>query len=131
MFKVQVIRSHSAQARVYDIGGGVSEVVYSGPLSQAAFTNLVAGVRLATKEIGALVVRVEHTVLLMRELVVDTGAYGPNSPPGAVVASDEHIEYWTAYGKAVAAAGVMRAVFLARQIDLAREWARRHAVVAL
>jgi len=127
-----VLRSGAAQAKGYCLGDGLCEVVYTGPITPAAFSVLKAGVLRETRCASSMVLRMDRAmVMLDDDAQADVAPYAGDLPPAAVVSCVERYAYWREYARRLAALGVMRAVFLPDHLELARLWARRHVAVRL
>ena len=121
---VMELSSGRLYARVIGTSCGVTEVTYTGVMTDLAFSELCQQVAKQTQRHGALLIRLESTLRAM-SAVPDAPGYTKNMPPAAVVCQESELDFWDAYGKKVSRAGVMRAVFSLKQLDLARMWARR------
>jgi len=127
-----VLRCGAAAARGTHLGGGVLEVVYTGPITPVSFSALKAAVLEQSSGAAAMVLRMEGAAVLLDESAHDdVQPYRGHVPPAAVVSCHGCYEYWSAYTRRLAALGTMRAVFLPENLALARFWAARHATVRL
>lgn len=127
-----ITRIHASSVEVYDLGGGALEVDYTGPMPLDNFTWLRKHVMKMAANSGAVVIRLDRMLLLVPLPYVERAPeLVMKSPPGAFVVPPEQADSWRNYCRELSELGVMRAVFLPCQLELARQWAQRHAVVRL
>lgn len=117
-----------ATVRCEDIGGrGLMSVYCTGAASRESF-GVLHGLVLADAE--------DATCLLVdvRRLVLTDGfqpgamEFGDSPAPAAFVVADERqLHAWRSYRREAGRKGLIRAVFLCRQYDLALGWAMQHS----
>ena len=118
------ITYQSAKVTCKRTASGVTEVVYSGLLTQAAFESLRAAVVYETTDDVALLIRMDMALLsIIHAPAVPLGVYRRNGTPAAIVVRPENYQMWVSYGRDLSAHGVMRAVFLTDELEQARAWA--------
>lgn len=128
---MQSFSYHAATARVRHLVGGVSEVVYAGPMGCDSFEHLRGLVLNATRNASCLVLRMDRVLNTMYcPPPPPGGAYYANRVPAAVIVRDDQFDVWEMYARQMAGQGVMRAVFLASFADQAHRWARATADAA-
>jgi len=111
---------HSAQAHCQR-RGSIEIAAYSGPISLEAFDALRARVVASATGAACLVLRMDRALCLMSSSPVVQG-YPAGAVPGAVIVRVDQLDFWTDYARAMAFAGVRRAVFLDSELALCREW---------
>lgn len=125
---MRVIQCGAGLADVSAPARGVCEIRYRGVLTRPTFERMRADVLQAVSDAGALVLRMDRALMAIGQLEVGApDEYGHNPAPGAVVVNRDQVEFWADYSSQIARKGVMRAVFLDSQLELARHWAVRHA----
>jgi hypothetical protein len=119
----------SARATLRPIEGGVIEVNYYGVLSHESLRHLKREILPSVAEAPALVIRMDKALIVASSVETPAGwSVNKNIPLAALIVRPEHFEMWVDYSHRVALVGVMRAVFLISQLDLAYRWARGHAL---
>lgn len=114
----------SAKAVCQQLSLGISEVTYYGILDPPSLVFLRSRVVDYTNGMRAVVVRMDTALTAFNEMpTLSSVLYRMDSPTAAVVVHPEHYEMWWGYAHALAEIGVMRAIFLASQKDLAYRWA--------
>lgn len=122
----------SARVVLRRLDSGVVEASYYGVLTRGALAALKGMIYQAVGDAPAFVIRLD------RALTVDSNMAPPPEwdakkkiPIAALVVRQEDLGIWTDYSHRVALIGVMRAVFLVSQVELAYQWAEAHALAAL
>jgi len=122
----------SAKATCRQLPSGLMEVCYYGLLSCESFGALREKITQHTMgAIGAIVRMDTGVTTFVSMLPVPVGLYAPDSPTAAVVVHPAQYEMWWTYAHALAEIGVMRAIFLASQKDLAYRWAEAQVRASL
>jgi hypothetical protein len=122
----------SAKATCHYLPSGLVEVCYYGVLSPSSFGYLREKMTNQTRGARGAIVRMDTGVTTFTSLLpVPVGLYGVDSPTAAVVVLPDHYEMWWTYAHALAEIGVMRAIFLTSQRDLAYRWAEAQARASL
>ena len=125
---MQIFSYYAATARVQQLEGGVSEIIYCGPMSQHAFDLLRRQALDTTACAACLVVRIDKVLSTMSCAPMAGGPhYGINRAPAAVIAREDQFDMWDDYARQVARHGIMRAVFLDSFAAQAYQWARMSA----
>lgn len=118
---------HAARALCRKIGrSGIAEVVYSGPLTAAAFNALAPLALDETKEALALMIRVDGCLVLMDGPIdLPDKVHDKIGPPGCLIVRQDQRDFWCGYAATLSRRGVRRIVFLDSQLELARQWVDR------
>lgn len=123
---------HTAKATCELLPSGIAEVKYYGVLDKYAFDFLREKMVRHTNGLHACVVRMDTGLTAFSDLLpLPRVIYRKDSPTAAVVVHEGQYEMWWAYAHALAEIGVMRAVFLASQQEMAYRWAVAQARAAL
>lgn len=122
----------TAKVVLRPLDSGVVEVTYYGVLSREAFRTLKNQVHQAAEGVPALVVRLDKALIIASDIAPPPEWDSQKKIPiAALVVRPEHLGIWIDYSHRVALIGVMRAVFLVSQIELAYRWAEAHALAGL
>lgn len=122
----------SAKAVLKRLENGVIEITYYGILSRDVLRELKRQILIAAEDAPALVIRMDKALVIASDISPPPEWDSQKKIPiAALVVPPAHFEMWTEYGHRVALIGVMRAVFLVSQLDLAYRWAGAHALAAL
>ena len=119
-------RHYASEVRFVDLGAGVIEATYSGPMTQSSFDGLRGHVLRETAGCKALVIRMDRCLLSMSTVLPIPGpTYALTAPPAAVVCRREQSEFgfWRSYVRQVARLGISRVLFCEDDLELARDWA--------
>jgi len=105
---------------------GVSEVRYRGFVCNASIRAI--RMRVTQERPRVLVSRFDRCLLLMRSIEpVTSSVYAGWAASGVIVATDEQYDMCREFARQAARVGLMRVVFRAAQLDLAREFAADQA----
>lgn len=124
------IKSAYVRCRIYPPSKyGVIEVVYGGFADQDSFDRLRNWAVGATADAPATVLRIDGLVdLWTHQPAVPQRLYASvRVPTGAVVVRADRYDMWACYARELARVGVIRAVFLQEDAQLAYDFAERHA----
>lgn len=128
---MQSFTHHAATARIHTLGGGVSEIAYSGPMGHESLEKLRSLALAATAGASCLVLRMDRVLNTTHCLPpACREAYSGNTAPAAVIVREDQFEMWDVYARQAARQGIMRAVFLSAFADQAYRWARASAGAA-
>lgn len=106
---------------------GVSEVKYAGLVCNTSLTVIRGHVTALRPRV--LMSRFDKCLLLMRSIApVTSSVYAGWASSGVMVATDEQYEMCREFASQVARVGLMRVVFRASQLELAREFAADQAL---
>jgi hypothetical protein len=109
---------------------GVMEASYSGVITMASFTEIRLYVVERLGVASAALIRTDTAVLTLHgDLDVLDYVKINGSPPGAVVVAPEQAKFWHAYAARLACFGVIRAVYLSHDLDAARNFVQRQALL--
>lgn len=123
---MKTIQYHAAAARFKAVSSfNFVEVNYKGPLSLTSLGYLQGVVLAETRDIPALVLRMDRALLALASIpVADKMKY---KPAGALVVRPDQFDLCASYAESLAVIGVRRVVFLESQLALAYEWAEQRA----
>lgn len=110
----------SGRATVHSLGVDVWSVRYSGVISAACFDGLRRDVLQTTQGAQSMILRMD-TALTLSTPPIPNGTYAANTAPGVVVVREDQHAVWLEYARRVARLGIIRAVFLQRDLVLARQ----------
>jgi hypothetical protein len=123
----------SAQIHADFLPGGTIECSYAGVITREIQAQVVRATLAMVAGSPAGVMRTERAVFTDDRLPVPPrDLYEWAKTPVALVASEDRFEYWSQWAEMLGREfGLVRAVFLPQYLDLAREWAECHALVAI
>lgn len=103
------------------------DVRYSGLVCDSTYADLRGRVMAAIADAPAAVIWYDKALLTLNP-DVDIPQGVETMPPAAVIVLPEQMEFWRSYAKRLAGVGVMRAIFLPGEAQMAYRWAESVAV---
>jgi hypothetical protein len=122
----------SAMVRSALIAPGMIETAYQGIITADVLPLVQARARAAMAMGRAAVVRSDKAVMVLDRLPPIASAYQDLNVPAALVVHPDHYEFAQEWAELLAReVGLVRVVFLAQNLHLARRWAEDRALATL